>query len=115
VPSDLVWQYFVALEADFATCTRFVEVAPDNFATYSVEFAKILLAAGSEVDVVCRALCSRIGAQADNINDYREALVQQSPGLPTVKVLAARYRLEPVQGAEGKRLYYRAPEWLKGA
>ena len=51
------WQYFAALEADLAATARFVELASANMACYSVEFARILLTAGSEIDVLCKVLC----------------------------------------------------------
>ncbi len=55
------WQYFVSLEDDPAATARFVEPAPANMACHSVEFARILLAAGSEVDMVGKALCREHG------------------------------------------------------
>lgn len=54
------WQHFLALEADFAGTSRFVEFAQQNFATFSIEYAKLLLAIGSEVDVLCKIVCERI-------------------------------------------------------
>jgi hypothetical protein len=46
------WQYFIAIESDLENTARYVEVTPGNFRTYSVEYARILLSAGSEVDVM---------------------------------------------------------------
>jgi hypothetical protein len=93
VASDPTWQYFVALESDFARCTRYVELVEANFCTYSVEFAKILLAAGSEADVACRALCGSRAKKRDNIDQYRPVLLDQFSGLPTVAVVVPRYQM----------------------
>ena len=54
------WQHFLALEADFAATSRYVEFAEPNFKTYSTEFTKLLLAIGSEVDVLCKIICYNI-------------------------------------------------------
>ena len=35
------WQYFLAIEDDFASTARYVEIYPDNFRTYSVEYATL--------------------------------------------------------------------------
>ena len=36
-PALLHWNYFLALEADLGTLSRFVELTANNFATYSIE------------------------------------------------------------------------------
>src|SRR2546428_5789614 len=36
------WQHFLALEADFAATSRYVEFSQQNFPTYSIEYAKLL-------------------------------------------------------------------------
>ena len=65
------WQHFLALEADFAATSRYVELSQKNFATFSIEYAKLLLAIGSEVDVLCKIMCEKIDStvKPDNIND----------------------------------------------
>ena len=47
--SHLYWQFFIALESDLHATTRYVEYSEDNFETYSVDFAQIILGACSEV------------------------------------------------------------------
>jgi len=47
------WQYFIAIESDLENTARYVEVAEDNFGTYSVEYSRILLSASSEIDPKC--------------------------------------------------------------
>lgn len=89
------WQYFVALEADLAATARFVEPAPANMSCHSVEFARILLAAGSEVDVLCKVLCQEHGLTVSprNIDGYRAAIIGRFPGFTGLEVLAPRYGL----------------------
>lgn len=89
------WQYFLTIESDFATTARFVEIAPANFATYSVEYARILLAASSEVDVLCKRLCKarNPSSRADNINQYRTEITGLYPQIHSDEVLVPRYEL----------------------
>ena len=86
------WQHFLALEADFAATSRYVEFSKDNFGTYSVEYAKLLLAIGSEVDVLCKIMCRKYGAAHRNIDDYRECLTAKTK-IASEVVVVRRYNL----------------------
>jgi hypothetical protein len=88
------WEHFLALESDFAETSRYVWFAPDNFGTYSIEYAKLLLAIGSEVDVICKVICENIDAAAPrrNIDDYRACLVAHTM-IATEEILIRRYDL----------------------
>ena len=59
-PGKLHWNYFIALERDLEVASRYVEFCPQNFNVYSIEFAHLLFAAASEVDVVAKLLCQRL-------------------------------------------------------
>ena len=89
------WQHFLALEADFAATSRYVEFSKENFGTYSVEYAKLLLAICSEVDVLCKVICEKIDSSArrKNINDYRACLTGRTK-IATEEVLIRRYNLK---------------------
>src|SRR5713101_1446458 len=89
------WQYFLALESDLDATTRYVEPARRNFATYSIEFARILLSAGAEVDVVAQVLCRRIDptSTAVNIQLYREKILSAFPRFPTMRVVVPPFAL----------------------
>jgi hypothetical protein len=93
------WQYFLAIESDVEITTRYIQPTRDNFNTYSIEFARILLSAGSEIDVVAQVLCRKLDGQsgADNIEKYREQITAKYPLLPTMRVIVPRYGfyLEP--------------------
>ena len=84
------WRYFVALSEDFHNTTRFVEPAPENFQTYSIEFARLYLAIGSEIDVVAKLLCQKIDntANTHNIDGYRSVILAKYPELPDVEIVA---------------------------
>lgn len=70
------WQYFAALDSDLLRISRYVEFASPNMDTYSIEFARLILSAGSEIDVLAKVLCDQHGLTiaSDNINGYRDAL-----------------------------------------
>ncbi|MEQ9011498.1 hypothetical protein [Algiphilus sp.] len=89
------WNYFLALEKDLELAARYVEFAEPNMATYSIEFAHLLFAAASEVDVVAKLLCRQLAAEAprQNICHYRNILSDHLPDLLTTKVLVPRYAL----------------------
>jgi len=88
------WQHFLALEADFASTARYVEFSRQNFVTFSIEYAKLLLATGSEVDVLCKLICKNVDSTAkrDNIDDYRRCLTAHTQ-ISKEEVLIRRYKL----------------------
>ena len=51
-PTEIHWNYFLAVEADLIELSRFVEFNPKNYNCFSVEMAKLLMASAGEVDVV---------------------------------------------------------------
>ena len=90
------WRYFLALEQDVERMTRFVEPHPSNYGTFSIEFARILLSACSEVDVVAKVICHSIAssAPASNIDQYRTVLQKQFPHIHEAIVEVPRFGLQ---------------------
>lgn len=89
------WYYFIALVDELEHTSRFVEFSQDNFATYSTEFSKLILAACSEIDVVSKLLCQMItpGSKAANIRDYQQTIAPTYKHLPSIEVTLRRYEL----------------------
>lgn len=89
------WNYFLALDDDAAKFSRYVEFSGSNFKTYSIELARILMAASSEVDVVAKLLCKKIDSnkKADNITNYRKTIMGAFPRVATFKMLIPRFGL----------------------
>ena len=89
------WQYFIAIESDLENSARYVEIAKNNFRTYSVEFTRILLSASSEVDVVSKLVCQRINPKKKygNIDDYRKCILDRYPKFPSFEITIPRYGL----------------------
>lgn len=89
------WKYLIAIERDLDTLSRFIEFDEANFGCYSIEIARLLLAAAAEVDVVCKQLCTinNHSSKAENINHYRDELAPAYPNVPTFNVVMPRYGL----------------------
>ena len=90
------WNYFIALEQDLIKVSRFIEFLQENFNTYSIELAHLLLATSSEIDVVLKALCNMKKSEKDhkNINHYKETIGTELPDLINEKTFIPRYGLE---------------------
>lgn len=71
-----VWAFYLRLEDDFLNTLKYVDFSQDNFATFSIEYEKQLLAIGSEIDVLCKLLCKEIAPtqEAKCITQYAEIL-----------------------------------------
>jgi hypothetical protein len=91
----LHWNYFIALERDMESVSRYIEFAKGNFRIYSIELAHLLFAAASEVDVIAKLLCKILAPakRRRNINDYRIILKAGVPNLHASKVFVPRYGL----------------------
>jgi len=96
---DAHWNYFLSTESDLLELSRFIEFDKKNYNCFSVEIARLLMAAAAEVDVVCKQLCQKVNpaSRANNINQYRDEIVHAFPMLPTFEVIVPRYglRLKP--------------------
>ena len=89
------WNYLLAIERDLDELSRYVEFDEKNFDCFSIEIARILLAASAECDVVCKQICKAIDPQsaADSVNKYRSELRRAFPGIPQFEVLLPRFGL----------------------
>ena len=89
------WEYFLAIEDDLAKTSRFVEFVKDNYKTFSIEFARIILASSSEFDVVAKEICKSISPQTNvkNINDYRNIILSKFPKYPSMEVIIPRFNI----------------------
>lgn len=93
------WNYLLAIERDLDQISRYVEFDEKNFDCFSIEIARILLASGAEVDVVCKQICRAINvnSSANNINQYRSEMKSAFPAIPKFEVVLPRFglRLKP--------------------
>lgn len=89
------WSYLLSIERDLENLARFVEFDERNFSTFGIEIARLLLACGAEVDVVCKQVCAELNptSSAASINAYRAELVGAYPAIPTFEVTIPRFGL----------------------
>jgi hypothetical protein len=94
--SKVHWNYFLALESDVVRLARFIEFREDNFPTYSIEIARLIMAAAAEVDVVAKLVCKKLdpASRPRNINSYASViLAADGPKLSALTILVPRYGL----------------------
>lgn len=94
-PTPRHWNYFLALEDDLGRLSRYLEPTEANFEAYSLELARILFAAASEVDVVAKQLCKQIdpASTANNIDQYRAELMGHRPEIVQSHVSIPKFGL----------------------
>jgi hypothetical protein len=89
------WNYFLALEDDVMRLSRFVELTDDNSTAYSLEMARLLLVAASEVDVVAKQICRKLDAKskAKQIDEYRTEITAAYPDIAGALVHIPKFGL----------------------
>lgn len=94
-PTPQHWNYFLALEDDVVRLSRYLEPTKDNFNSYSLELARILFSAASEVDVVAKRLCQELNAKsrARNIANYKKEILAAYPQMVSAIVEIPRFGL----------------------
>lgn len=94
-PKLIHWNYFLGLEQDLISISRYVEFDEDNFSTFSTELLKLLFSASSEIDVVAKLLCHQINkeSKASNIGHYRATIMKAYPEFSSIDVHLTRYGL----------------------
>lgn len=91
------WEYFLTIEGDLLTAARWVEFREENMAVFSVAFSRMLLAAGSECEVIGKAICRELNPNRvpEYLSDCRPVLMEhaQLQSLPRQCVSITRYSL----------------------
>ena len=73
------WRYYILLEKKFIETLNYVELAKENFSTYSIEYAHQLLAVGSELDTFFKIYCGFNLNDRKNIGDYTRYIISDYP------------------------------------
>ena len=66
------WDYYQALEEDVARLRRFIDFSPRNLKTFSIELARLLMAATQEIDVLFRQICAKHEYKSESESGYRQ-------------------------------------------
>ena len=88
------WNFFLSIEEDLDRLGRFVDFSA-NDETFSIEIARLFLAASAEVDVVMKQLCKAINPEssASSINAYQAEILNALPNFKEFEVTVPRYGL----------------------
>jgi hypothetical protein len=91
--TNAYWDYFLVLEDDLFKTLRYVELDVKNYDCFSIEYSKLLLSIGFEVDVICKELCKEIDPQKspNNINEYKVIIKNKFPKLVDLEINIDRY------------------------
>lgn len=112
VEVDTHWNYFLALEEDLLRVSRYVHFNTANNKSYSIEFARIILAAGAEVDVVAKALTKvSTGQNTENIKEHMDALLPICPDIYKHVVFMDRFGMNVAPWDNWGQS--KSPEWWK--
>ena len=111
---DLHWNFFLALERDVDVLSRYVEFDSRNYDCFSIEIARILVAASGEVDVVAKQICRAADSHssARDMIDYRRELMRAYPRIPDFRVKMPRFGLDLKPFEQWKR-HNGVPLWWK--
>jgi hypothetical protein len=94
--SRLHWNFFISIEDDLKKISRYIEFSERNFGTYSIELARILFSASSEVDTVMKQICKlhEPDRKFKSINEYRALIKQNVPDLIDEEIIIDRYGIK---------------------
>jgi hypothetical protein len=89
------WNYFLVLEEDISRLSRWIGFDKTNAKCFSLELARLLMVASSEVDVVAKARCATLepNAKAASMHAYQEILMTVYPTLATAVVEMPQFGL----------------------
>jgi len=106
------WNYFLTLEADFATLARYIEPSENNYKAYSLEMVRLLMSACSEIDVVLKQICKKLSTSngCENIKHYRKTIERQYT-LSNKQITLERFGLQTTPWENWKD--ERSPLWWK--
>lgn len=88
------WNYFLALEHDLDQLSRYVDFS-GNDNTFSLEIARLLLGASSEVDVVLKQICKKFkpNSTASSIDAYHPEITANYKNFIDYEIQMPRYGL----------------------
>ena len=69
------WRYYQSLENDFEHTTRYVSLNEKNFNTFSIEYARLLQAICSEIEIVLKQICEIDDEKYYNIGDLAKKIL----------------------------------------
>lgn len=85
-----MWDYYLSLEEDLSNTSQYIEPLGQE-SVYSLEFAKILILACTELESVLKAICMEVdGNSGGSIGDYKKIVLRKYPRIVTARVTVRR-------------------------
>ncbi len=115
----LYWKYCLYIEHNLEVTSQYVEICENNYSTYSNEFAKIILLACSEIDVICKLLCKEIDSgilfdeRNSNIRTYTSIILNRFPNIPDCELSNKLEHVMITPFTNWSNNPYNTPEWWK--
>lgn len=95
---DNFWRYYLILEERFENSTRYVELCPENYSTYSIDFVNQLQAIGSEVDVIMKSMSGFLPMDRKSISDYAPKILSSYPDIGKWEIIVRNISCKPFDG-----------------
>ena len=80
------WNQYMKIEEEFVNTFEYVDCNKDNYLTFSNEYVKILLQAGSEIDVLMRMICNFNTDERSDIVKYAKIILDKYPKITSQNV-----------------------------
>lgn len=80
------WRYYKMLEEKVIRTGNYVEIHPDNFASFSNEYALLLQSIGAELDNFFKVYCGFDPDATKNITEYSQSILKTYPEIKTQKI-----------------------------
>lgn len=81
------WSYYLLLERKFINTLNYVELSPQNYKTYSNEFAFLMQSIGAELDSFFKIYCDFLPTDRKTISDYAATMLQKDIGITTETII----------------------------
>jgi hypothetical protein len=90
------WVFFETIDEDLHAYSRYLEFHDKNFGAFSINLARLYLSICSEVDVMAKMICERMGQLPKkgnpDIKTYRQIITKRWPQFGSIQV-----RIRPMQ------------------
>lgn len=106
------WNYFKSIEREIENLSLYIEFTEDNFDTYSIELAKLIVSICIEIDALSKLLIAKKSSssiQISSIIQYKDYFVNEYPDICKTEIGLTQHNLIFIPWADW--LNKDAPEW----
>lgn len=94
------WNYYLSLENRVIQTAGYVSIDPDNYKTFSNEYALLMQAIGGELDAFFKEYCAFNQGDYKTIADYASKVLVDYPGIKSqnITVVGTKVKIHPFDG-----------------